>query len=163
MDASDDERARLLGALGDDVISIFPRLQKEVTEPHDDLVQITRSEADVLRVVVLDPGSTVSQIAEAITQHRSNTSTRIASLVAKGLLEKRAVEGDGREVRVFPTRRASLNLAGFQRIWSQILSEATTATTDEIRVAARVLDEIAGRIALWRAGVERGPEEAVGS
>ncbi|SJM48477.1 hypothetical protein CZ771_02665 [Actinomycetales bacterium JB111] len=149
-----NERARLLGALGGDIISIFPRLQKEVTEPHEDLVQITRSESELLRVVLLDPGSTVSQIAEAIAQHRSNTSTRIASLVAKGLLEKRAVEGDGREVRVFPTRRASVNLAGFQRIWADILSEVTTATTEEIEVAARVLDEIASRIALWRAGVD---------
>jgi DNA-binding MarR family transcriptional regulator len=89
-----------------------------------------------------------------ISQHRSNTSTRIASLVAKGLLEKRAVEGDGREVRVFPTRRASVNLAGFQRIWADILSEVSTATTEEVEVAARVLDEIASRIALWRAGVD---------
>lgn len=148
------ERARLLGVLGDDIISIFPRLQKEVTEPHDDLVQITRSEADVLRIVVVDQGSTVSQIAEAGGQHRSNTSTRIASLVTKGLLEKRAVEGDGREVRVYPTRRASVNLAGFQRVWSTILADVTTASIEEIEVAARVLDEMASKLALWRTGEE---------
>jgi DNA-binding MarR family transcriptional regulator len=161
--AGESERARLLGMLGDDIVSIFPRLQREITVPHEQLIHVTRSEADVLRIIVLEPGSTVSHIAQAIGQHRSNTSMRIAHLVDKGLIEKRSVADDGREVRVFPTVRARDNFEGYRRLWSGVLAEVSTASDEELAVAAKVLTEMAEHLAVWRAGLDAAATSDAGA
>lgn len=148
-----ESRQGHLGTIGEHVVSVFPRLQREITVPHDDLIHVTRSEADVLRIIVLDPGSTVTQIAKAIGQHRSNTSMRIANLVEDGLVEKRTDAGDGREVRVYPTRKARDNLAGYRVVWGEVLASVSSASDDELEIAARVLGEMAEQLAVWRAGV----------
>ena len=130
----EEERVRLLGRLGGSVVSLFPRLQVEVTLPQSDLVHVTPAEADVLRAVVLDPGSTVGQIATSIGQYRSNTSMRIANLVEKDLVEKRSEAEDGREVLVYPTVKAAQNLAGFQSVWGRILADVSSADVEGLRI-----------------------------
>ncbi|GGA64780.1 hypothetical protein GCM10011490_14220 [Pseudoclavibacter endophyticus] len=148
---TDSTRDELLGALGEHIISVFPRLQREVTLPHTGLTHVTPAEADVLRAVLLEPGSSVTQIARSIGQQRSNTSTRIANLVEGGLVEKRVEPGDGREVRVYPTMEAHHNLDGFRGVWSGVLAEASTASDEELAVAAKVLGEMSDGLAKWRA------------
>ncbi|MGO2110302.1 MAG: MarR family winged helix-turn-helix transcriptional regulator [Pseudoclavibacter sp.] len=149
---SGSSREALLGALGEHVISVFPTLQREVTLPHDGLTHITPAEADVLREVLLEPGSSVTQIARAIGQQRSNTSTRIANLVDGGLVEKRVEGGDGREVRVYATEYASRNLDGFRGVWGRVLADVSTASEADLEIAARVLGEMSEGLAQWRSG-----------
>lgn len=147
----DDTRRDRLGSIGEYVVAVFPRLQREVTVPHEHLIHVTHAEAVVLRVVVLDPGATVTQIAKAIGQHRSNTSMRIANLEERGLVEKRSEPGDGREVRVHPTQRARDNLSGFHAVWGGVLDEVSSASEEELEIAARVLGEMAERLGTWKA------------
>lgn len=147
------EQLKRLGAIGEHVVSIFPRLQREVTVPHPKLLHITQSEGDILRIILLDPGSSVSQIAKTAGQARSNTSARIARLVEAGMVEKRTEERDARQVRLYPTARARDNLSGFRDVWSSVLADVSTASTADLEVAERVLSGIADQLAVWKAAV----------
>jgi DNA-binding MarR family transcriptional regulator len=141
------QRAELLGELGERVIDSFRYLQRDVTVPHAGLIHITRSEADIMRIIMEEPGTTVTEIARAFGQHKSNTSARIAALVEKGLAEKGSADGDGREVRVFPTGLAVDNLAGYRRVWAEHLAPLTTADDERLAIAVEVLGEIAEALA----------------
>ena len=142
-----DSRDDLLGELGERIIDAFRYLQREVTVPHEGLIHITRSEADIMRILMSDPGTTVTEIARTFGQHKSNTSARIAALVEKGLAEKRSAAGDGREVRVYPTDTARSNLAGYRSIWAEHLAPLSTADDERLAVAVEVLREIAEALA----------------
>ena len=78
-------RDELLGLLGERVIDAFRYLQREVTVPREGLIHITRPEADIMRVLMEKPGTTVSEIARTFGQHRSNTSTRIGARAMRGV------------------------------------------------------------------------------
>ncbi|WP_291057589.1 MarR family transcriptional regulator [Herbiconiux sp.] len=145
-------RSDLLGELGERVIDSFRYLQREVTVPHAGLIHITRSEADIMRILMEDPGVTVTEIARAYGQHKSNTSARIAALVEKGLARKGSsqddgAKADGREVRVFPTELAVTNLAGYRRVWAEHLAPLSTADDERLAIAVEVLGEIAEKLA----------------
>ena len=142
-----DSRDDLLGELGERIIDAFRYLQREVTVPHEGLIHITRSEADIMRILMEEPGTTVTEIARTFGQHKSNTSARIAALVEKGLAEKRSASGDGREVRVYPTDTARSNLAGYRSIWAEHLAPLSTADDERLAVAVDVLREIAEALA----------------
>ena len=144
------EQLKRLGAIGEHVVSIFPRLQREVTVPHPNVMHVTRSEADLLRIILLDPGSTITQVAKTAGQARSNTSARIARLVESGMIEKRSEERDGREVRLYATRRARENFAGFRDVWGSVLAEVSSASPADLEIAERVLSEIADQLAVWK-------------
>jgi len=137
------ERDDMLGELAERVIDVFRYVQREVLTPHPGLITITRSEADVMRVIAQAPGSTVSEIARAIGQHKSNTSTTIASLVEKGLAEKRTESSDAREVRVHPTELSWRNLSGHRTVWAGLLGPATEATEADLRTTLTVLAGLA--------------------
>ncbi|GAA2243752.1 MarR family transcriptional regulator [Herbiconiux moechotypicola] len=140
-------RDELLGELGERVIDSFRYLQREVTVPHPGLIHVTRSEADIMRIIMEEPGTTVTEIARAFGQHKSNTSARIAALVEKGLAEKGTAEGDGREVRVYATKQAVANLAGYRRVWAEHLAPLSSADDTRLQVAVEVLGEIAEALA----------------
>ncbi len=137
-------REELLGELGDRIIDVFRSLQGEVTVPREGLIHVTRSEADIMRILMQAPGTTVTEIARAFGQHKSNTSTRVAALVDKGLARKEAAEGDGREVRVFATDLARENLAKYRSVWAEHLDPVVAEGDEErLAVATALLAEIA--------------------
>jgi len=142
-----DMRATLLGEIGERIIEVFRFLQREVTIPREGLVHVTRSEADIMRIVMERPGATVTEIARAFGQHKSNTSTRVAALVEKGLARKAAADGDAREVRVYPTQAAVENLDGYRRVWAEHLAPLSSASDEDLRTAATVLAELADALA----------------
>ena len=147
-------RDELLGEIGERIIEVFRYLQHEVTIPRDGITHITRSEADIMRIVMEQPGATVTEIARAFGQHKSNTSTRIAALVDKGLARKETATADGREVRVYPTTEAQANLDRFRAVWADELGPLTTADRQRLVQAAGVLAELAEGLAASR----RGPD-----
>src|SRR5690606_27102789 len=140
-------RAELLGRLGEQIIDSFRYLQREVTVPHEGLIHVTRSEADIMRILMEEPGASVTEIARTFGQHKSNTSTRIAALVEKGLAKKVSDAEDGREVRVYPTPAALQNLAGYRRVWAQHLDPLSTADDERLAIAVEVLEELATALA----------------
>lgn len=145
--AETPERDELLGLLGESIIDAFRVLQREVTISRPGLISVTRSEADIMRVVMDDPGTTVTEIARAFGQHKSNTSTRVASLVEKGLVRKATGGSDGREVRIYPTDLAIENLEHYRVVWAERLGPATDADDERLATAVAVLGEIAERLA----------------
>lgn len=136
-------REELLGELGDRIIEVFRALQGEVTVPREGLIHVTRSEADIMRILMESPGTTVTEIARAFGQHKSNTSTRVAALVEKGLARKESAEGDGREVRVFATDLARENLAKYRSVWAEHLAPVAPDDDARLAVATEVIAEIA--------------------
>jgi len=144
---SSTTRAELLGEIGERIIEVFRFLQYEVTVPREGLTHITRSEADIMRIVMEQPGTTVTEIARAFGQHKSNTSTRIASLVEKGLARKVTTAADAREVRVYPTEEATANLDRYRRVWAEHLGPLTAADDASLAHAAAVLAELADGLA----------------
>lgn len=147
MSEPNPSRAELLGEIGERTIEIFRFLQGEVTVPREGLTHVTRSEADIMRIVMERPGTTVTEIARTFGQHKSNTSTRIAALVEKGLARKESAEGDGREVRVYPTEEATANLDRYRQVWAEHLGPLTDADEDALATTARVLAELAEALA----------------
>jgi len=143
-------RADALGEMGERIIEIFRFLQHEVTVPREGFTHITRSEADIMRIVMERPGTTVSEIARAFGQHKSNTSTRIGALVEKGLARKENAIGDAREVHVYPTEEAQTNLDGLRRVWAEHLAPLTSASDAELTRSAQILAELADALASER-------------
>jgi len=141
-------RAESLGEIGERIIEVFRFLQHEVTVPRDGITAITRSEADIMRIIMERPGTTVTEIARTFGQHKSNTSTRIGSLVDKGLARKENAVGDAREVRVYPTEGAQANLERYRDVWAQELGPLTSASDAELARAAAVLGELAEGLAV---------------
>ncbi len=140
-------REELLGEIGERIIEVFRFLQGEVTVARDGLIAVTRSEADIMRIVMANPGTTVTEIARAFGQHKSNTSTRIGALVEKGLVRKESAEEDGREVRVYPTDGAQANLDRFRAVWAQELGPLTDADDAALTTAAELLADLADALA----------------
>lgn len=146
-DSSTPSRDDLLGEIGERIIEVFRFLQREVTVPREGLIHVTRSEADIMRVAMEAPGTTVTEIARTFGQHKSNTSTRIAALVEKGLLRKVGAEGDGREVRVYPTEQAQANLDRYRAVWADHLGRLTARADADLETVARVIGELADALA----------------
>ncbi|MBO9578856.1 MAG: MarR family transcriptional regulator [Microbacteriaceae bacterium] len=145
-------RDELLGEIGERIIEVFRFLQYEVTVPRPGMTHVTRSEADIMRILMEQPGATVTEIARAFGQHKSNTSTRIAALVEKGLARKVAAAGsaDGREVRVYATEEAQTNLDRYREVWAAHLGPLTTADHATLAAAAALLAELADGLAASR-------------
>lgn len=140
-------RDELLGELGERIIDTFRVLQREVTVSRPGLIAVTRSEADIMRILMEEPGTTVTEIARSFGQHKSNTSTRIAGLVEKGLARKSTGGADGREVRVYPTQLAVTNLEGYRSIWAERLAPLTDADDERLAIAVAVVREISESLA----------------
>jgi len=143
-------RADSLGEIGERIIEVFRFLQHEVTVPRDGITAITRSEADIMRIIMERPGTTVSEIARAFGQHKSNTSTRIAALVDKGLARKENAVGDAREVHVYPTDEAQENLDRYREVWAEHFGPLTAASDAELARTAAILAELADALAAAR-------------
>lgn len=140
-------RDELLGEMGERIIQVFRHVQHEVTVPRPGLTNVTRSEADIMRVIMERPGTTVSEIARAFGQHKSNTSTRIAALVEKGLARKDTAPGDAREVHVYPTDEAQRNLDRFGAVWAERFRPHTSASDAELARTVEILSELATGLA----------------
>ncbi|WP_281882551.1 MarR family winged helix-turn-helix transcriptional regulator [Agromyces rhizosphaerae] len=140
-------RPELLGELGERIIEVFRHLQAEVTVPREGLVHVTRSESDIMRIVMEIPGTTVTEIARAFGQHKSNTSTRVAALVDKGLLRKESAAADGREVRVFATPAAIENLEKYRDVWAEELDPVTPEDAERLAATVETLAAIADALA----------------
>lgn len=148
--SNEESQARLLGELGERVIEIFRVLQPEVTVQRAGLIAVTRSESEIMRYLMAEPGATVTQMARVFGHHKSNTSTRVATLVEKGLARKEAGGADGREVRIYPTEQAVRNLESYREIWAERLAPAIEGDAERIRVAVEVLRGLSERLAFDR-------------
>ena len=137
-----ESREALLGEFGERIIDAYRVLWRELTVEHPGVIAVTPSESDVLRIVIDEPGATITAIARTYGQHKSNTSSRVAALVEKGLLEKRACADDGRETAVYPTELTTTNLEAFRSVWASRLAPLVHVPNDELAVLVAALREI---------------------
>lgn len=128
-----------------DLVWLLPRtLDRQVEAALDDL---PASELEVMRLLVRRPGLSVGAVAQELGLRQSNTSAAVRSLLARGLLERREDERDGRVARLHPTRRAIDVRGRREAAWAEALA-ATLATLPPdtaraLRGSAGALGELA--------------------
>lgn len=103
-----------------DLVLNVARLIRLRTPAEPDVVPLTATERQVMRIVDLHPGCAPSRIAERTGLQRTNVSTALRGLEAKGMLTR---SGRGRSVTVHPTKLAQTNLAVLRGAWSGLLAE----------------------------------------
>ncbi|HEX9624965.1 MAG TPA: MarR family transcriptional regulator [Streptosporangiaceae bacterium] len=106
------------------------------------------SELEVMRLLVRQPGLSVNEVASALELQSSNVSTAIRSLVARGLIERRRDERDGRVTRLYPTRTAIAHRDGQEAAWgkalARCLAQLPDAERERLLAAAPALEALAG-------------------
>ena len=103
-----------------DLVLNVARLIRLRTPAAPDVVPLTATERQVMRIVDLDPGCAPSRIAERTGLQRTNVSTALRGLEAKGMLTR---AGHGRTVTVRPTELARTNLEVLRGAWSELLAD----------------------------------------
>ncbi|MXP21735.1 MarR family transcriptional regulator [Gordonia sp. HNM0687] len=109
-----------LGALADVIL----RIARSV-EPHRFGIEpLTGTEAAVLHWIDDHPGTSPSATAAATSLQKSNVSTTLRSLEAKGLIERSRDPQDARLVLLSTTVRARRNISHLYAEWTRVLTEA---------------------------------------
>ncbi|MEU0533890.1 MarR family winged helix-turn-helix transcriptional regulator [Amycolatopsis tolypomycina] len=103
-----------------DLVLNVARLIRLRTPAEPAVVPLTATERQVMRIVDLDPGCAPSRIAERAGLQRTNVSTALRGLEAKGMLTR---TGHGRSVTVHPTELAQANLGVLRGAWSALLAD----------------------------------------
>ncbi|GAB06397.1 MarR family transcriptional regulator [Gordonia amarae] len=103
------------------------------------LKTLTGTEATVLRWVHRNPGCSPSAAAEATGLQRSNLSTALRGLTAKGLVERHRDATDSRQVSLDVTDSAREGIAALNATWSQIMADALGAQSGQAVAAVTVL------------------------
>jgi DNA-binding MarR family transcriptional regulator len=113
----------------DHVLEIAREIQiRGYTSP--EAVSLTPSEGTVMRYLFLHAGALPSEVAFAAGLHRSNLSTVLRGLEAKGLIERVADPDDGRMVRIHPTPKAIRNYATVRHEWASAVAAAVDGGLD---------------------------------
>jgi DNA-binding MarR family transcriptional regulator len=116
------------------------------------VVQLTASEAHVMRHIDHHPGVTPSDVARATGLQRSNLSTALRALEHRGFVERRTDPHDARGVNLFPTDRAADNLERLRRRWAQEMSSALGGDLHHAAVVKAVLERVEAGLVADRLG-----------
>lgn len=102
--------------------------------------ELTPSQAFILRVILSKPGLLQRELADEMGISRPTATRTLDGLAAKGLIERRASERDGREWSIFPTKSA--------RDLHQALDSASGAVTRRLkkRLGEAAFVETVGKI-----------------
>jgi DNA-binding MarR family transcriptional regulator len=131
--------------LADHVLEIAREIQvREYTSP--EAVSLTPSEGTVMRQLFRHPGALPSQVAFATGLQRSNLSTVLRGLEAKGLIERIADPEDGRSVHLRPTSKAVRNYEIVRREWASAVAAAVDGDADMGAVLPLLADVRAGLV-----------------
>jgi DNA-binding MarR family transcriptional regulator len=102
----------------------------------------------MMRLLVRQPGLSVSEVASALELQSSNVSTAMRSLVARGLIERRRDERDGRVTLLYPTRKAITHRNRQEAAWGEELTRCLArlpdAEREQLLTAAPALEALAG-------------------
>jgi len=123
------------------------RLEREWSGAFEEF-GLTAPQAFMLRAVLNRPGLLQSELSDELSIARPTATRALDALESKGYLERRATEGDGREVSVWPTPEAArikilLNEASglvTARLKKILGSPEFIDTVDKIRSARSALE-----------------------
>ena len=113
---------------------------------------LTLSESHVMRCINHRPGVTPSEVARFTGLQRSNLSTALRALEKRGLVKRRADPNDARAANLFPTRRATDNLARLRRQWAAQIHDALSGDVRRVGQAAEVLQTLEAGLVTERIG-----------
>ena len=128
-----------LAELADLVLTVARDLQGRRTT---DVAPLTPTETTVIRHLHRHPGASPSSVAEGTGLHRSNLSTTLRQLEAKGLVERTHDEHDRRTVVLRPTARAVQDIARLRAHWAQRLHAALDGDTTGLGTAKALLERV---------------------
>ena len=104
-----------------------------------------------MRLLVRRPGISVGDVAQELGLQPSNVSGAVRALVARGLLERRRHDADGRVARLVPTRRAIAARDRREAAWGAALAvrlaELPDAEAARLLRAAKPLRTLAENLA----------------
>lgn len=112
-------RSRELAVALHDIVWLLPRKLDRWAEVGLD--PLPPSELEVMRLLVRAPGLNVGEVAQELGLRPSNASAAIRGLIARGLLERKADERDGRVSRLAPTARAQAIRRQREEAWGVLL------------------------------------------
>ena len=119
------------------------RLRLDTAAASDaEIVELTASEAHVMRHIDHHPGVAPSDLARATGLQRSNMSTALRSLENRGFVERRADPHDARGVNLYPTDRAGDNLERLRRQWAQLLNNCLRGDRQGVTAAKELLERV---------------------
>lgn len=131
--------------LAEAILGVARELRLRIDADPDHL---TPSESHVMRYINHRPGVTPSEVARFTGLQRSNLSAALRTLERRGLVKRRADPDDARAANLFPTRRATDNLARLRRQWASQIDGALGGDIRRVGQAAEVLQMLeAGLIA----------------
>lgn len=135
--------------LAEVILGIARELRLRIDADPDHL---TLSESHVMRYINHRPGVAPSDVARHTGLQRSNVSTALRALEKRGLLERRSDPADARAVRLFPTERATVDLARLRRQWSGQICAALGDATARVGDVLAVLDRLETALVADRLG-----------
>ena len=112
-------QARDLAVALHDIAWLLPRTIDPWAEVGLD--PLPASELEVMRLLVRVPGLSVGEVADELGLQASNASAAVRSLLARGLLERRPDERDGRISRLVPTPQAHAIRRRREAAWGELL------------------------------------------
>ncbi|MFT2815781.1 MarR family winged helix-turn-helix transcriptional regulator [Leifsonia sp. A12D58] len=127
-----------------DFADAIREIARQLALSREDLREIgslTGTEVAVIREVHRSTRISPTRLAAATGLKRSNVSTAIRSLEARGLLERRTAEGNDRSVELVATQLATENLQRMRSIWSEKLRRVPEPlVTDGVRATSALRD-----------------------
>jgi DNA-binding MarR family transcriptional regulator len=127
-----------------DLILNVSRLVRARTPTGPEVVRLTETERQVMRVIDLYPGSAPSDIAHRTQLQRTNVSTALRSLENKGMIVRTATSGRG--IAVTATERAAVNLQILRSAWSHDLGAVLRDELSAVRECNRLLSRLERRL-----------------
>jgi DNA-binding MarR family transcriptional regulator len=132
-----------------DVAWALPRTVDAEVEA--ELDPLPPSELEVMRLLVDRPGLNLGEVADELGLQPSNASATVRMLAARGLLERRGDENDGRVTRLFPTKEAAETRRIREQEWGRRLehhlSELTPEQAQSLLAAVPALRSLAAQLA----------------
>ena len=137
------------GELADRVLVIAREIQFRGYE--DARAQpLTASEGMVMRYMQEHPRAAPNQVAAAVGLQRSNLSTLLRALEAKGLIERTTSQRDRRSVAIQLTERGRRNYLVARGEWAAAVSRAAENDARGLDTALVLLRQIADRLIAMR-------------
>ncbi|HEX6356641.1 MarR family winged helix-turn-helix transcriptional regulator [Actinophytocola sp.] len=115
-------------------------------------VLLSPSEGMVMRHLFGDPAAPPSRIAAATGLQRTNLSTTLRGLEAKGLIERRTCTDDRRGVTVHVTEHGRANYDLVRREWATAVAAAAGHDTTNLDAALALLGDVEVGLVTARSG-----------
>ncbi|GGN65279.1 hypothetical protein GCM10010112_26450 [Actinoplanes lobatus] len=129
-----------LADLADLILNVGRLVRARTPDDGPDVVPLTETERQVMRVVDLYPGAAPSEIARRTRLQRTNVSTALRALEGKGMISRAAAAGRG--VAVHPTELAASNLRVLRKGWTREFAGVLGDDTEAVRQCVQLLSRL---------------------